>query len=134
VAFRLVPTVHIHNGYRVIPSYGLFFEVDQTKVFLTTDAQFCPEAIGGFLDQADIIFHDCETAPYPSGVHAHYQQLLTLPQDIRNKMWLYHYQKGPLPDARGDGFLGFVQRGQTFDFANAQPGKTCPIGKNRTSM
>jgi hypothetical protein len=31
-------------------------------------------------------------------------------------MWLYHYQDGPLPDAKADGFAGFVNQGQTFEF------------------
>jgi hypothetical protein len=29
-------------------------------------------------------------------------------------MWLYGYQPDELPDALKDGFLGFIQRGQTF--------------------
>jgi hypothetical protein len=33
-------------------------------------------------------------------------------------MWLYHYNPGHLPDARADGFRGFVKKGQVFDFAN----------------
>ena len=41
---------------------------------------------------ADIIFHDCETLPFKSGVHAHYEDLKTLDDKTRKKMWLYHYQ------------------------------------------
>jgi hypothetical protein len=65
---------------------------------------------------ADIIFHDCETASVKSGVHAHYTELLTLSETIRNKIWLYHYNPGALPDAKKDGFRGFVKKGQCFDF------------------
>jgi hypothetical protein len=45
--------------------------------------------------------------------------LSALSAEIKRKMWLYHYQPGPLPDAEKDGFRGFVKRGQTFDFSNA---------------
>jgi len=76
--------------------------------------------IGDYLDQADIIFHDCETSPFKSTVHAHYEDLTTLPTAIKNKMWLYHYQRGTLPNARKDGFCGFVKRGQIFDFARLE--------------
>ena len=31
-------------------------------------------------------------------------------------MWLYGYQPVSLPDAKKDGFRGFVQRGQIFEF------------------
>jgi hypothetical protein len=67
---------------------------------------------------ADIIFQDCETAPFESGVHSHYGKLKTLPDKMKQKMWLYHYQDGDLPDARGDGFRGFVVKGQRFDYDN----------------
>ncbi|KAM3098926.1 MBL fold metallo-hydrolase [Phormidesmis sp. 146-35] len=118
--FDLVPTIHIRGKKTIVPSYGLFFEVDRTKVFLTTDSQFCPDVIGDYLDQADIIFHDCETSPFKSTVHAHYEDLVTLPTAIKNKMWLYHYQRGKLPNAQKDGFCGFVKRGQVFDFARLE--------------
>ncbi len=116
IKFNLVKVIHVNNGYFVNPSYGLFFEIKGIKVFLTTDTQFCLEQIGGFYEQADVIFQDCETSLIPTSVHATYGQLLTLPERIRNKMWLYSYQLGALPDAETDGFRGFVKRGQTFEF------------------
>ncbi len=117
IRFTLVKVVHVDNGFFVIPSYGLFFEVDGVKVFVTTDAKLCEGENRKLYDQADIIFQDCETSPFPSTVHAHYRDLLLLPLDVRRKMWLYHYQPGLLPDAQKDGFQGFVKRGQIFDFA-----------------
>ena len=47
-----------------------------------------------------------------------FSELITLDKEIRNKMWLYHYNPGPLPDARENGFRGFIQRGQAFDFTD----------------
>ncbi|MBD2774163.1 MBL fold metallo-hydrolase [Iningainema tapete] len=115
INFYLVNVIHVNNGYFIMPSYGLFFQVNGQKVFLTTDAQLSLEKMGKFYNEADIIFQDCETSQFPSKIHAHYQQLLALPKKIRKKMWLYHYQPGTLPDAQKDGFCGFVQCGQTFE-------------------
>ena len=102
-----------------MPAYGLFFEGSGIKVLLTTDTQLCLDELGKYYEQADIIFQDCETSRFPSSIHAHYQKLLALPERIRNKMWLYHYQPGPLPDAQKDGFCGFVKRGQTFELSES---------------
>lgn len=117
--FHLVRVIHVHNGFYLMPSYGLFFEVEGVRVFLTTDTQLRLEENGEFYEQADIIFHDCETCQYPTSVHVNYQELIKLPERIKRKMWLYGYQPGNLPDAREDGFLGFVKRGQFFEFSNS---------------
>lgn len=116
INFYLVKVIHINNGYYIMPSYGLFFKINGIKVFLTTDTQFCLERLEKYYDSADLIFQDCEISKFPTSIHAHYKQLLNLPQKIRNKMWLYGYQPGALPDAQKDGFCGFVKRGQTFKF------------------
>lgn len=116
--FQIIQTIHVMSEYTIIPSYGLLFNANGLKVFLTTDTQFAPHQIMDFYKEADIIFHDCETARVFSGVHAHYSELVTLDKEIKNKMWLYHYNPGRLPNAKKEGFRGFVKRGQTFDFAN----------------
>ncbi len=114
IQFILIRTIHVMNGYFIFPSYGLFFELDGFKVLITTDTKLCMEAFGQYYEEADIIFQDCETAKFPSQIHAHYNELLKLPKGIRNKMWLYHYQPGYLPNCRQDGFQGFIKRGQIF--------------------
>ncbi|MCF2146578.1 MBL fold metallo-hydrolase [Desmonostoc muscorum LEGE 12446] len=116
--FILVKVIHVNNGYFVMPSYGLFFEINGKKIFITTDTQLCLEQIGKYYEQADIIFQDCETSQFPTSIHAHYNKLLTLPAELKNKMWLYGYQPGLLPDAQKDGFCGFIKRGQIFDFCS----------------
>lgn len=113
--FQLVQTIHVYDGFVVRFSFGLLFTVGETTVFLTTDTQFCPEQIKDFYDRADLIFHDCETSPFESRVHAHYSKMRELPDDVKGKMWLYHHNDGQLPDAVDDGFLGFVEKGQVFD-------------------
>jgi ribonuclease BN (tRNA processing enzyme) len=119
--FRLIEMPHI------MPSYGVYFETPSTQshpygrgVLYTSDTSAVvrpSDPMDDFYRRASIIFQDCETAPYKSGVHTHYSDLRTLPDDLKRKMWLYHYQDAlPLPDAKADGFAGFVTKGQTFDF------------------
>jgi len=112
--FQLVQVHHVDDGERLMPAYGLSFCLKGRKVLLTTDTQFTPDHLTAHFNAADIIFHDCETSAFQTPVHAHYNELKTLPGDIRSKTWLYHYQPGPLPDAVADGFQGFVAKGQVF--------------------
>ena len=113
---RIIQTVHIVSGFTIMPSYGLFFNANDKNVFITTDMQFSPHQIKDIYRKADIIFHDCEITKEKSYVHAHYDELLTLAPEIKSKIWLYHYNPSKLPDAKKDGFRGFVLRGQVFDF------------------
>lgn len=113
---RPVQMTHVVNFFRHNPAYGLFIQHDQSgvKTLFTGDTQFAPNQLADYYNLADVIFHDCETAPYKSKVHANYVDLNTLPAEIKQKMWLYHYNDGPLPDAVADGFAGFVHRGDVF--------------------
>jgi ribonuclease BN (tRNA processing enzyme) len=123
IPFILIQVMHIMDGYSIVPSFGLMFDYDRgngerKKVFVTTDCQFCPEQIKDFYKQSDIIIQDCETSKFPSGVHAHYDKLVTLSTDIKNKMWLTHYQDNIMDafkerneQAIVDGFRGFLPKG-----------------------
>lgn len=116
IDFYLIQTVHIKTKNELMPCYGLLFRLKEMTIFITTDAQLTPE-ITNIYSQADLIFQDCETAPTKSGVHAHYTDLIKLDPQTKKKMWLYHYQPGPLPDAQAEGFCGFVKKGQVFNFS-----------------
>jgi ribonuclease BN (tRNA processing enzyme) len=117
VEYKLVQTVHIVADRLFKKSFGLLFKTPKGKtVFITTDTQFAPHQIRDFIKQSDIVFHDCEVSKYPSGIHANYNDLKTLPDDEKKKIWLYHYNSvNDLPFAPDDGFQGFVQKGQEFD-------------------
>lgn len=116
VHFELVKTDHVIDNKTVLDSYGLFFEIKGTKIFFTTDAKLTYQRFLPFYEASDLIFHDCETKPCKSGVHAAYEDLDALPMHLKSKMWLYGYDLKYMPDAVSDGFLGFVKRGQTFVF------------------
>lgn len=119
IRFTMVKMLHIVGVGCNHHSYGLLIdsaEPGSKSVFISTDAIFQPERLLERAAKAELIFHDCETGPHKTGVHAHYEQLRTLPAAIREKIWLYHYQANPgyLPHA--DGFQGFVVKGQEFSF------------------
>jgi ribonuclease BN (tRNA processing enzyme) len=115
----LLKMPHILTGYDGHYSFGLFIRPNahqETGILLTTDTLFQPALLTEMADKSTMIFHDCETSQYKTGVHTHYDELCTLPETIRPKMWLYHYQPHPSQNPREDGFQGFVVKGQEFDF------------------
>ncbi len=116
VEFTLVKTKHVKMNDRYMPSYGLYFEINGCKIFLTTDAILWPEVFNFYYHKADIIFHDCETLPGRTNAHANYMDLINLPPEVKSKIWLYDYNDGQLPDCKKDGFLGYIVRGQEFKF------------------
>lgn len=117
--FTMVQVIHYYDGFESACSYGLIWKTpDGKKIFYTSDTQHAPNQIKDFYASADIIFQDCETSPYPSGVHAHYDELKELKDEVRAKMWLYHYQDGELPDAKADGFSGFIEKGKQFTWTD----------------
>jgi ribonuclease BN (tRNA processing enzyme) len=113
--FQLVGVFHSINNHKRIPCFGLLISGSKMKVFLSTDTRFSPKELIPIYNEADLIFHDCETLQVSSGQHAEYTDLKTLDASIKEKMWLYDYDNGPLPQAKNDGFKGFVTRGQSFE-------------------
>ena len=107
-----VKTIHVKSEPPKL-SFGLFIHAN-TKVYWTADSVFNPNTKEYTL--ADLILQDCETSKFPSTVHPHYKELVTLPDEIKKKMWLYHYTpEFSELDAEKDGFAGFVKKGQSFD-------------------
>lgn len=61
------------------------------RVLFSGDTQFDPQLLLTFQELYDIeaIFHDVQF--FPGGIHAHFDDLLTLPRATREKMMLMHY-------------------------------------------
>ena len=124
IRFDIVQSVHITSRYSHCHSFGLMWNDPDTgeRIYMTTDAQYSPEAsMGAFYSEADVIYQDCETSPFKSGVHANYEDLKNLSPEIKAKMWLYHYQDNVIDDwdgweskAKADGFLGFIPTSARF--------------------
>jgi len=117
--FRLVQMIHFVNGFTFEPSFGLLFHRGaDTTIFLTTDTQHAPNQLQDFYNQATVIYQDAETAPFQSGVHAHFDELATLDKGTKAKMHLIHYQDNVVDEweawekkAAEAGFAGFVPKG-----------------------
>ncbi len=119
IKFTLVKMPHIKSTHRVLYSYGLIIDntkTDNKPIFISSDTIFKPDIIQPIAEKVSLLFHDCETSKSKTNVHAHYEELRTLPQNIKEKMWLYHYQPDADYDLKKDGFLGFIKKGQEFDF------------------
>jgi len=118
--FELVKMPHVMGSGCNMYSYGLLAGTADKKqsLFISTDTQFQPGLIEAIAEKASLIFHDCETSAVKSAVHAHYEQLLTLPASVKNKMWLYHYQRDSRFHPHQDGFLGFAVKGQEFNLTD----------------
>lgn len=116
VIFEPIKTRHVMSDGKVKHSYGLMIgESEESQVFFTGDTQFTICRLISSYNKADLILHDCETSSFKTGVHAHFTELCELPEDIKQKIWLYHYQPGADDaEARANGFGGFIQRGEEF--------------------
>jgi len=120
IQFELVQSIHVMNKFSLVPSYGLMIHIPEStkKVYLTTDQQFAPNQIRDFWKIADLIVQDCETAKFMSGVHAHVNELKSIPEDIKSKMLLAHYGDNWVVDIdsadieiKKAGFKGLCRKG-----------------------
>lgn len=114
IPFQLVQTEHAYNCQSLMSCYGLFFTAGKTKIYFTADTTYTPDKLMMYYEDADLIFHDCETTSQRTQVHAHFDELSQLPPAIKKKMYLYHYNVGALPDEKAQGFKGFVKPGDCF--------------------
>ncbi|NLX13849.1 MAG: MBL fold metallo-hydrolase, partial [Phycisphaerales bacterium] len=75
------------------PSFGLSIKDIQTgqSACFSGDSKFEPQANGPLWQQARIIFHEVQLHDQSGPVHALLSELRTLPEDIRRKLYLYHY-------------------------------------------
>lgn len=130
-----VQTLHSINNRSVVPSFGIIINGNK-RILITGDTQFAPNQMRTFYEQVDVIFQDCEFKEYPKSIHAQFHELCTLPDEVRARMWLYHYTLKIGEKAAEDGYMeniyesfedrektvleagfaGLVKRGQVFHF------------------
>lgn len=98
-------------------SYGLIID---DRILFTADTQFNPSQLKCLLDKyknIEVIFHDCDVMGYSRGVHAAYDELVTLPKEIKAKTYLSHYSEAVSTiDALVDGFAGLAKHWVYYDF------------------
>jgi len=119
IKFEIVQMIHVTAKYSHCNSFGLMFNNpdDGKRIFITTDCQYSPESsMLAFYEEADYIVHDCETTPFRSGVHPNFMDMVTLPEHLKSKMVLDHYNFDPETEweawnkkARDAGFIGFAR-------------------------
>jgi len=93
--FRVFPTDHIRIQTKYDwPSCGLMISDKHTNrsIMYSGDTRFDEDGLGSFMQEADLIFHDCQLVDSPITVHARISELRTLNESIRKKMMLYHYE------------------------------------------
>ena len=98
------------------------------RVWVSGDTMFDRNYPTSFSEISEVMFHDCQM--FQGGVHSSYRQLMTLPEEVRAKMYLYHYNDNwdsPKTwveasdnftgDPLQDGFLGWTQQQVAYDFS-----------------
>jgi ribonuclease BN (tRNA processing enzyme) len=122
ITLEIVQAIHVFNGYWVVPTFGLLITDPKSKkkVYHTSDTQLNLESLGPYYQQADMIIQDCETSTFKTGVHSHYEELITLDPEVKAKMYLWHYQDNVIEGfdiwqkkAHKDGFEGFLKPAET---------------------
>ncbi len=98
-------------------SYGLIID---DRILFTADTQYNPSQLKFLLDKynkIEVIFHDCDIKGFSRGVHAAYDELCQLPEEIRSKTYLCHYSEAVNTiDALVDGFAGLAKHWVYYDF------------------
>jgi ribonuclease BN (tRNA processing enzyme) len=92
--FSIVPTDHVRvSEKRDWPSFGLVIRDRQSSdtVFYSGDTRFDPKGLGEIMESAKIIFHEVLLLDIEDAVHATLSELRTLPEPVRKKMTLFHY-------------------------------------------
>lgn len=104
---RLIRTQHIPNK----DSYSFLFN---DRFFYSADMKFDGELLKQLAEQGvTTIYHDCQLEP-PGMVHATLDELLTLPENIQDIVWLMHYGDA-MEDYRGrTGPMRIVEQGKSY--------------------
>lgn len=105
-----VPTLHVAGK----PAFSLYLGED---IYYSSDSQLSPPPQGLHGQPLRAIFQDCQIQGGKANVHATYEELKQLPPELKRITHLMHFTPGfEKLDALADGFAGFVQPGQRFEF------------------
>ena len=112
--------MHVFSSSEEMPSYGISLQHSKGyNVLMPTDIQFMiPPQLEMHYRKADRIYMDCETSPFPSGVHPHVSDLINnLDPNIQRKSLLYHYDG--YPEVPNGMFFGILKAGDSHDYPPA---------------
>lgn len=108
---RLAKVNHVRDKH----CYSFIFN---EKLWYSADTTFNPTLIESLDKICEVIFHDCQLFTYPGQVHASLDELLTLPEKVREKMILMHYgdeMEDHYEKAKA-GRLAFARQGHVYEF------------------
>ncbi len=110
IDIKLMRTNHVPDnstGWQTA-FYSVGILIDD-RIFISGDAMFDRDLIDVFGSRAEVIFHDCQD--FTGGVHASYEELISLPTNIKEKMFLYHLTDGIHDKFKpvDDGFAGWAR-------------------------
>lgn len=102
---------------RHIPGKDSFSFLFNQNLFYTADMRFDAGLLASLLasERAKTIFHDCQLEA-PGAVHACLDELLTLPENIQEKVWLMHYGDAMEEFIGKTGRMSFVEQRKTYEF------------------
>ncbi len=110
LSLRLVRVEHVPG----MTSHGL---VLNEIVFITTDTVFSPDILESLANRFNLqaIFHDCSFSETRRHLHSTYQELRTLPQDLKDLLILTHYEDEFV--GRDDVEITLGQAGRSYTFS-----------------
>lgn len=109
--FRVKHTPESANDWQEsFIGHGLFID---DKVFVSGDTKFDLDLINMYKDRAKVMFHD--TQFFKGGVHASLEELKTLPDEVKRKMFLMHYPDG-WEKQKIEDFAGYTEQGKSYIF------------------
>ncbi len=113
---ELVPTRHIPNK----PNFSMLFN---GFFFYSGDTVFDPDLLAGLVRDRNVkvIFHDCQLHP-PGVVHACLPQLLTLPAELQERIYLMHYGDVQPNFIGRTGAMTFIEQQIAYEVEQLTPG------------
>lgn len=91
-------------------TYGMLID---DRVFISGDTKFDEDLINMYSHRCEVFFHDASLTR--NAVHASVAELLTLPESVRKRMYLMHYQD-EAKESDAEGFAGLAKSRQRYIF------------------
>ena len=116
---KIFRTLHIPenetNWKKSMISYGILID---ERILFSLDSKFDTDILYEMLQDyptIEYIFHDCQIKN--GDVHAWYNDLAELSDEVKKIMYLCHYSDNyKIKDAKADGFAGFAEQGVFYNF------------------
>ena len=109
--------MHVISSSEEMPSYGISLQHSSGyNVLMPTDIHsVLPTQLRSHYKRANVIYMDCETSSFPSGVHPYLADLINkMDEEVQKKCLLYHYES--YPEVPKDMFYGILKTGDSHTY------------------